>query len=80
MIGQDLEIGFFLFFYLKILFIYERERERKGEREREGERHRQREEQAPCREPDMGLDSGTPRSRLGLKAGAKLLSHPGCLK
>ena len=33
----------------------ERERKR-GERERQ--RHRQREKQAPCREPDEGLDPG----------------------
>ena len=26
------------------------------ERERERQRHRQREKQAPCREPDVGLD------------------------
>ena len=47
------------------------------EREREGERDRRREKQAPCREPDVGLDPGTPRSRPGPKAGAKPLSHPG---
>ena len=41
------------------------------------QRHRQREKQAPCREPDMGLDPGTPGSCLGLKAGAKPLSHLG---
>ena len=45
--------------------------------QRERQRHRQREKQAPCREPDVGLDPGSPRSRPGLKAGAKLLSHPG---
>ena len=33
---------------------------REREREREGQRHRQREKQAPCREPDVGLD---PRTR-----------------
>ena len=38
------------FIFFKILFIYERERQR----------HRQREKQAPCREPDVGLDSRTP--------------------
>ena len=43
-------------------------------RERES---RQREEQAPCREPDMGHDPGSPGSRPGPKAGAKPLSHPG---
>ena len=40
--------------FLKILFIYSRETER------ERQRHRQREKQAPCREPNAGLDSGSP--------------------
>ena len=44
---------------------------------REKERERQREKQAPCREPDVGLDPWTPGSCPGLKAGAKPLSHPG---
>ena len=35
--------------------------------EREGERHRQREKQALCREPDMGLDPGSPGTCPGLK-------------
>ena len=47
------------------------------ERERERQRHRQREKQAPCWEPDVGLDPGTPGPRLRPKAGAKPLSHPG---
>ena len=37
-------------------------------------------EQAPRREPDAGLDTGTPgsqESRPGPKAGAKPRSHPG---
>ena len=47
-------------------------------REREAEqRQRQREKQAPCREPDVGLDPGAPGSHPGPKAGAKPLSHPG---
>ena len=53
----DLYVSFFLFIiFLKdlILFIHERERER--------QRHRQREKQAPCREPNVGLDPGTPGS------------------
>ena len=54
-----------------------RDREREREREREGQRHRQREKQAPCRDPDVGLNPRTPGSRPGLKAGAKALSHPG---
>ena len=45
--------------------------------ERERRRHRQGEKQAPCREPDMGLNAWTPRSHPGLKADAKPLSHPG---
>ena len=36
--------------------------------EREGQRHRQREKQAPCREPDVGLDPGSPRSHPRLQA------------
>ena len=61
---------FFLRFYL---FIYERE----GERERERERQRQREKQAPCKEPDVGLDPGSPGSRPEPKADTQPLSHPG---
>ena len=33
--------------------------------ERERQRHRQKEKQAPCREPDVGLDPRTPGSCLG---------------
>ena len=59
---------FFLRFYL---FIQERQRERGRQR------HRQREKQAPCREPDVGLDPGTMGSRPEPKADAQPLSHPG---
>ena len=45
--------------------------------ERERQRHRQREKQAPCREPDVGLDPSTPGSLPELKADAQPLSHPG---
>ena len=40
------------------------------QREREGERHRhrQREKQAPCREPNAGLNPGSPGSHPGPKA------------
>ena len=46
--------------------------------ERERQRHRKREKQAPFREPDVGLDPGTPGSRPESKADPKPLSHPGC--
>ena len=46
-------------------------------RKRERQRRRQREKQAPCREPDVGLDPGSPRSHPGPKADVKPLSHPG---
>ena len=56
--------------FFKFLFVYDShtERERERERERGRDTHRQREKQAPCREPDMGLDPGTPGSHPGLKA------------
>ena len=51
-------------------------------RDTEGERQRlrQREKQAPCREPDVGLDPGAPGSHPEPKAVVQLLSHPGVLK
>ena len=45
--------------------------------QRERQRHRQREKQAPCREPDGGINPGTPGSNPLPKAGAKPLRHPG---
>ena len=41
--------------------------QRERERERERQRHRQREKQVPCREPNVGLDPGSPGSGPGLK-------------
>ena len=55
--------------FLKFLFIYDSHTER--------ERERQREKQAPRREPNVGLDPGSPGLRPGPKAGAKPLGHPG---
>ena len=49
-------INFFLFFK-DFIYLFMRDTER--DRERERGRDRQREKQAPCREPDVGLD---PRS------------------
>ena len=60
---------FYLFSFLKkdiylfLNFIYLLMRDT----ERERQRHSQREEQAPCREPDVGLDPGSPRSCPGPK-------------
>ena len=45
--------------------------------ERERQRHRLREKQTPCREPNVGLNSGTQGSCPELKAATQLLSHPG---
>ena len=46
-------------------------------RDTQRQRQRQREKQAPCREPDVGLDPGAPGSYPGPKADAQVLSHPG---
>ena len=46
--------------------------------ERERHRHRQREKQAPCREPDVGLNPGSPGSHPGAEGSVKPLSHLGC--
>ena len=43
--------------------------------QRERQRHRQREKQAPCREPNVGLDPRTLGSHPELKADAQPLSH-----
>ena len=43
----------------------------------ERQRHRQREKQAPCRDPDVGLDPRTPGSCPELKADAQPLSYSG---
>ena len=58
---------FFLRFYL---FIHERHTER------ERQRQHQREKQAPCREPNAGLDPRTPRSHPEPKADTQPPSHP----
>ena len=48
-------------------------------RDTERQRHRQREKQAPCREPDAGLDPSTAGSHPGLKVDTQPLSQPGVL-
>ena len=52
-------------FLKKIIFIYS------WETQRERQRHRQREKQAPCREPNAGLDPRTPGSWPEPKADAQ---------
>ena len=66
-----------ILFSKDFIYLFMRDTEREKERERERQRHRQREKQALHREPNAGLDPGTPGSHPGPKAGAKLLSHPG---
>ena len=63
------EIVLWFCFALRFLFVHERHTER--------QRHRQREKRAPCRDPNAGLDPGTPGSHPGPKADAQPLSHPG---
>ena len=60
-------------FFSDFIYLFMRDRDR----ERERQRHRQREKQAPCREPDMGLNPWTPGSCPELKTDAQLLSHSG---
>ena len=45
--------------------------------EGEAETHRQSEKQAPCREPNVGLNPGSPGSCPEPKADTQPLSHPG---
>ena len=45
-------------------------------RDRERQSHKQRRKPAPCREPNTGLDPGTPGSCPEPKADAQPLSHP----
>ena len=61
-----------IFFLKDFIYLFMRD----TQREREGQRCRQREKQAPCREPHVGLNPGSPGSGPGLKAGTKPLSHP----
>ena len=49
-----------------------RDTQREAETQAEGEAG-----SIPCREPDVGLDPGSPGSCPGPKAGTKPLSHPG---
>ena len=60
---------FYFYFFKDLMYLFMRERHS------ERQRHRQREKQAPCREPNVGLDPRTLGSCPELKAAAQLLSH-----
>ena len=47
-------------FFKNFIYLFMRDTERERERERQ--------KQAPCREPEVGLNPGSPGSRPGLKA------------
>ena len=64
-----------LFFFKDFIYLFMRDTQKEREAETQAE-----EKQAPCREPNVGLNPRTPGSHPGLKAGAKLLSHPGIPK
>ncbi|KAM8935206.1 coiled-coil domain-containing protein 30 isoform 2-T4 [Lycaon pictus] len=61
---------------IKSMQIYE-EKHTVREREREAETQAEGEAGSMHREPDVGFDPGSPGSRPGPKASAKLLRHPG---
>ena len=64
--------------FSKILFIYlwDTHKHTHTHTHTEAETHAE-EEQAPCREPHVGLNPGTTGSCPGPRAGTKPLSHPG---
>ena len=66
-----MSLGVLFFFFKDFIYLFMRDTQK------EKQRHRQREKQAPCGDPHVGLDPGTPGSYPGLKGGAQLLSHPG---
>ena len=63
-------LNLLLFFKIFYLFIHERQR-KEAETQAEGEA-------GSMQESNVGLHPGSPGSSPRLKAGAKLLSHPGC--
>ena len=60
----------FIFIFLIDLFTHDRHRER------ERQRHRRREKQAPCKDPDAGLDPGTPGSLPWAKGRRQTVEPP----
>ena len=71
---KTLEVSITFLFFLKYsVYLFMRD----TEREKERQRHRQREKQAPCREPDVGLDPRIPGSHPEPKVDTPPLSHSG---
>ena len=68
---MNLDQYFFLSFFKDFIYLFMRDTHR------ERQRHRQREKQAPCREPDVGLNPRTWGSCPESKADTQLLSNPG---
>ena len=70
MTGFLLLLLLFFFFFKDFIYLFLRGGWR--------QRHRQRKKQAPCGDPDVGLDPRSPGSGPGAEGSAKPLSHPGC--
>ena len=64
-------------FFLIFFFIYDSHTHREKEREAETQAEGEGEAGSMHWEPDVGFGPGSPGSRPGPKAGAKLLRHPG---
>ena len=73
-LGTPLFFLVYSFFLISFFLIY-----LFRERETERQRHRQREKQAPCREPDAGLDPGSPGSDPRLQAALNRCATRGAL-
>ena len=65
---MSVEFSSFFFFFQDFIYLSMRDPEREAETQ---------EKQAPCREPDAGLDPGTPGSRPGPRADIQPPSPPG---
>ena len=61
-------VSFFVFFVFNFIYLFMRDTHREREREREAQTQAEGEAGSiPCREPDVGLDPGSPGPRRGLK-------------
>ena len=71
--GFLVKLYFLLLFFKEFIYLFMRD----IQKERERQRHRQREKQAPCREPNVGLNPRTLGWCPEPKVDAQPLSHPG---